>query len=314
MSHTHPVEGPGGAARGASDAARGTATARALWHSTAEVIGSRPEARWLVEVAVALDRDAFDAALDEPVTERMVAHLDVMVARYRAGEPLAYVLGRWSFRHVELAVDRRVLIPRPETELVAGVAIELAAAVGPARQVADLGTGSGAIGLALATELPLAGTTVWLTDASADALDVARANLAGIGRAATNVRVAEGEWFAALPEGARFDVIVSNPPYVADGSPDLATDVLDWEPPAALFAGPDGLADIRMLVAGAPDRLTPDGWLVLEIGHDQGPAVGALLDRAGYRDVEIRRDLADHDRIALGRCPAGSVSGRDVGA
>ena len=104
----------------------------------------------------------------------MVAHLDAMVARYRAGEPLQYVLGRWSFRHLDLAVDRRVLIPRPETELVAGVAIELAAAIGPPRLVADLGTGSGAIGLSLAAELPLDGTTVWITDASEDALAVAR--------------------------------------------------------------------------------------------------------------------------------------------
>jgi release factor glutamine methyltransferase len=274
-----------------------------LWAQTTEAVGARHEARWLVEVATALDGGELDAALDEPVTERMVAHLDAMVARYRAGEPLAYVLGRWSFRHVDLAVDRRVLIPRPETELVAGVAIELAAAVQPTRQVADLGTGSGAVGLALATELPLAGTTVWLTDASADALDVARANLAGIGRAAINVRVAEGEWFTALPVGAPFDVIVSNPPYVADDSADLAPDVSEWEPAAALFAGPDGLDDIRVLIAGAPDHLTSEGWLVLEIGHDQGAAVRALFERHGYRDVEIRPDLAGRDRIALARPP-----------
>lgn len=284
-------------------------TIGALWEATAQVV-ARHEARWLVEVAVALDGAEFDAALGEPVTERMVAHLDAMVARYRTGEPLAYVLGRWSFRHVELAVDPRVLIPRPETELVAGAALELAAAVGPTRTVADLGTGSGAIGLALASELPLEGTTVWITDASADALDVARANLAGIGRSARNVRVAAGEWFAALPADERFDVIVSNPPYVVDGSPDLAGDVERWEPAQALFAGPDGLADIAVLVAGAPAWLRPDGWLVLEIGHDQGPAVLDLMARAAYRDAEIRPDLAGHDRIALGRAP-GSVARRD---
>jgi release factor glutamine methyltransferase len=272
-----------------------------LWRQTTEAVGARHEARWLVEVATGLDGDELDAALAEPVTERMVAHLDAMVARYRTGEPLAYVLGRWSFRHVDLAVDRRVLIPRPETELVAGVAIELAASVQPVRRVAELGTGSGAIGLALATELPLAGTTVWITDASADALDVARANLAGIGRPATNVRVAEGEWFAALPAGEVFDVIVSNPPYVADGSADLAPDVSEWEPAAALFAGPDGLDAIRTLISGAPDRLAPDGWLVLEIGHDQGAAVGALFEQHRYRDVEIRSDLAGRDRIAIAR-------------
>lgn len=286
-------------------------TTRELWRQTAEVLGAGerpnwPEARWLVEVACSLHPAEFDAALDEPVTERMVAHLDAMVARYRTGEPLAYVLGRWSFRHVDLSVDRRVLIPRPETELVAEVAIGLAAAAGPPRLVADLGTGSGAIGLALASELPLDGTTVWITDASPDALDVARANLAGIGRAARNVRVAEGEWFAALPEGAAFDVIVSNPPYVAEGSPDLAAEVLEWEPAAALFAGPDGLDAIRALVAGAPAHLAPGGWLVLEIGHDQGAAVRHLLGLAGFTHVEIRPDLAGRDRIALGRAPVAS--------
>jgi len=277
---------------------------RELWAQTAGVV-ARHEARWLVEVACSLDATSFDAAVDEPATERMVAHLDAMVARYRAGEPLAYVLGHWSFRHVELAVDRRVLIPRPETELVAGVAIELAAAVGPTRLVADLGTGSGAIGLALATELALDGTTVWITDASPDALDVARANLAGIGRAARNVRVGEGEWFAALPADqlGRFDVIVANPPYVAAGSPDLAASVLEWEPASALFAGPDGLADIRRLVAGASEWLISGGWLVLEIGHDQGPAVNALFESHGYADGEIRTDLAGQPRIALARHP-----------
>lgn len=282
-----------------------TVTIRELWDRTTEVIGARHEARWLVEVATAVDGAEFDAALGEPVTERMVAHLDAMVARYRTGEPLAYVLGRWSFRHLDLAVDRRVLIPRPETELVAGLAIELAAQAGPERLVADLGTGSGAIGLALATELPLGGTTVWITDHSEDALDVARANLAGIGRPAANVRVAAGSWFTALPddERGRFDVIVSNPPYVAEGSADLAPEVLEWEPSTALFAGPDGLADVRVLAAGAPEWLAPGGWLVLEIGHDQGNAVADLLTAIGYRDVEIRPDLAGRDRIAVGRRP-----------
>lgn len=278
-------------------------TLRALWRQTTDVVGTRHEARWLCEVAAALDGAEFDAALDEPVTERMVGHLDAMLARSRAGEPLAYVLGRWSFRRLDLAVDRRVLIPRPETELVAGLAIELAARVGPTRAVADLGTGSGAIGLSLAAELPIDGTVVWVTDADDDALAVARANLAGLGRPAVNVRVGAGSWFEALPADVRFDVIVSNPPYVATGSPDLADSVLDWEPSSALFAGDDGLDAIRHLVGGAPRHLADDGWLVLEIGADQGGQVGCLLDDADYRDVEIRADLAGRDRIALGRRP-----------
>lgn len=279
-----------------------SATVRDLIGRTASVVGSRHEARWLVEVATGLDGPELDAEVDSPVTERMVAHLDAMVARYRAGEPLQYVLGRWSFRNLDLAIDRRVLIPRPETELVAGVAIELARTFEPTRRIADLGTGSGAIGLALADELPLDGTTVWITDVSEDALAVARANLAGIGRAAKNVRVAAGSWFEALPAGERFDVIVSNPPYVADASPLLARAVVDWEPAEALFAGADGLDAVRRLVAGAGDRLV-GGWLVLEIGTDQGPAVRELLTAAGFDEVEVRVDLAGHDRIALGRRP-----------
>ncbi|MFP5487055.1 MAG: peptide chain release factor N(5)-glutamine methyltransferase [Acidimicrobiia bacterium] len=276
-------------------------TVRQLIDQTASVIGARHEARWLVEVATSLDGAELDAAADEPATVRMVAHLDAMVARYRSGEPLAYVLGRWGFRRLDLAIDRRVLIPRPETELVAETAIGFARSVEPTRRVADLGTGSGAIGLSLATELPFEGTTVWITDVSEDAVALARANLAGIGRAATNVRVGAGSWFDALPEGERFDVIVSNPPYVADDSELLDDAVRDWEPAGALFAGPDGLDDVRALVAGAPDRLAPGGWLVLEIGADQGAAVRALLDAAGFVDVEIRPDLAGLDRIAIGR-------------
>jgi len=277
-----------------------------LWTQTTGVIGARHEARWLCEVATALDGQDFLLNLDERATDRMVAHLDSMVARYRAGEPLQYVLGRWSFRRVDLAVDRRVLIPRPETELVAEVAIELAREVEPPRSVADMGTGSGAIGLSLAAELPLEGTTVWITDLSEDALSVASANITGIGRAARNVRAALGSWFEALPPGERFDVIVSNPPYVAEGSPDLAQSVEEWEPVEALLAGPDGLDAIRILVEGAGKHLKDNGWLVLEIGADQGQAVRALYERAGFREIEIRQDLAGRDRIALGQSMNGA--------
>lgn len=278
-------------------------TLRALWDQTAEVLGARHEARWICEVASALDGEEFAAELDAPVTQRIVAHLDAMVARYRAGEPLAYVLGRWGFRHLDLAVDDRVLIPRPETELVADVAIDLAAAVGRPAVVADLGTGSGAIGLSLAAELPLDGTIVWLTDLDESAIGVARANLAGIGRPARNVRLGTGDWFEALPtpEELRFDVIVSNPPYVAVGSPDLADSVADWEPEIALLAGDDGLDAYRVIVPGARHHLADGGWLVLEIGADQGEALRSMLTDAGYESVEIRPDLAGLDRIAIGR-------------
>ncbi len=279
-----------------------TVTWRELWVETTSAVGDRSRARWLCEVASgSIDSDEFLARLDEPATVRMVGHLDAMAARLGSGEPLQYVLGEWQFRRITLAIDRRVLIPRPETELVAGVAIEKASVVGPMRMVADLGTGSGAIGLSLAHELPLGGTTVWITDISNDALDVARANIAGLGRAGVNVRVARGSWFDALPVELRFDVIVSNPPYVADGSIELDFAVADWEPHRALFAGPDGLDDIRPIVADAWTRLRSGGWLVVEIGADQGRSVASLLTAGGYTDVEIRPDLAGRDRIALGR-------------
>jgi len=278
-----------------------TSSWRQLLAETAGRVGDRPAARWLCEVASGADR--LDDVLDEPATQRMVAHLDAMLARYAVGEPLAYVLGRWGFRHLDLFVDRRVLIPRPETEVVAGVAIELVRAMPRPVVVADLGTGSGAIGLALADELPLDGVIVWLTDADGDALEVARANLAGIGRHGANVRIARGSWFAALPAATALDLAVANPPYVATGSPHVEQSVRRWEPHRALFAGADGLAAMRHLVADAPRWVRPEGWLVLEIGADQGDRVRRLLVDGGYEEVEIRRDLTGRDRVAIGRLP-----------
>jgi release factor glutamine methyltransferase len=286
----------------------GTITWRELLAETATTLDDRPAARWLCEVASGADD--LEGVLHEAATVGMVAHLDAMVARYRAGEPLAYVLGRWSFRHLDLAVDRRVLIPRPETEVVAGVALDLARSRPRPLTVVDLGTGSGAIGLALADELPLEGVTVWLTDVSADALDVARANLAGVGRRGANVRIAHGDWFAALPPAIAggLDVAVSNPPYVADTpSAPIDASVRDWEPYGALFAGPDGLDAIRRLIADGRDWIRPGGWLVLEIGADQGDTVVDLLRAAGYSDVSIRPDLAGRDRVAVGRWSPGDA-------
>ena len=288
-------------ARDTSDAV----TWRTLLNETIEVLGERPQARWICETACGLDGDEFLAELDEPATERMVAQLDAMVARYRAGEPLAYVMGHWSFRTIELMVDRRVLIPRPETEMVAGRALELARGVADQRRVVDLGTGSGAIGLSLAAELPIMGTEVWLTDYSTDAVDVARANAIGLGRAAANVRVVHGSWFDALPVDIRgeIDVVVSNPPYIADGDPEVAESVLEYEPHTALFAGDNGLDDVRTIARDARDWLRSGGWLVMEIGYQQGEAVKALLERFGYADVAIANDLTGRPRIAEGRNP-----------
>ncbi|MFM8389481.1 MAG: peptide chain release factor N(5)-glutamine methyltransferase [Actinomycetota bacterium] len=281
-------------------------TWRELLDETTELLGDRNEARWMCEEASGLDGTEFVAELDRPATQRMGLALQAMVGRRLAGEPLQYVLGHWPFRHIDLLVDRRVLIPRPETELVAETALGIAFAAHGNRgertvRIADLGTGSGAIGLAIANEMPNTGVEVWITDTSADALDVARANIAGIGRNAANVRVAFGEWCAALPDELRgsFDVVVSNPPYIAVDDADLDASVRDHEPHAALFSANDGLADVFAIAAQAREWLTCDGWLVLEIGHLQGVAVHAELERLGFANVEVKADLAGRDRIEV---------------
>jgi release factor glutamine methyltransferase len=169
--------------------------------------------------------------------------------------------------------------------------------------VADLGTGSGAIALGLATELGSVEATVWACDESPDALAVAQANLAGIGRAAVNVRVAEGSWYDALPPGlrGRLGLVVSNPPYLAPGDPDVEPAVRRWEPAGALFSGEDGLDALRRIVGGAPTWLEPGGAVTCEIGARQGPAVARLAEDAGLVDVRIEPDLAGFDRFLLAR-------------
>lgn len=286
-----------------NDEVEHSVTWRELLADTVAQLGDRQHARWMCEAASSTSPEEFAASLDHAATVRMVSHLDQMINRYRAGEPLQYVLGRWGFRRLDLLVDQRVLIPRPETEDVVEAALAVAREVRAPRVVVDLGTGSGAIGLAMADELPYEGTTVWITDASADALDVARSNLAGIGRSARNVRVAQGSWFEALPDEVVADVIVANPPYVAVGSPDVEPSVDQWEPRQALYAGQCGLDDITKIIDEAPNRLRQGGWLILEIGADQGEATLALLGRAGFVDVGIDHDSAGRDRIARGRTP-----------
>jgi release factor glutamine methyltransferase len=249
------------------------------------------EARWLVEEAA--------PDLDGPVSTRALAHVAAMLARRELGEPLQYVLGRWGFRTLDLLVDRRVLIPRPETELVAEAALAELRRLGGTVAV-DLGTGSGAIALSLAVEEKT--VQVWGTDRSADALAVARANVAGVGRAGARVRLVEGDWFAALPEELRggVDVIVTNPPYVAEGD-ELPPEVAAWEPSGALFAGADGLDDVRRIVAGAPTWLRAAGALVVEHAPSQATTIAELAAAAGFTDVEVRADLSGRPRVAIAR-------------
>lgn len=264
------------------------------------------DARWIVEEASGNEGASFLAGLDDPAIHRAVVRFDRMLARREAGEPLQYVLGRWAFRRLDLMVDRRALIPRPETEVVAGLAIDELDRVRSERTdppvVVDLGTGSGAIGLSVAAERP--GTSVWLTDRSADALAVARANLTGLpGRAATGVRLATGSWFAALPAElvGRLSVVVSNPPYVA-ASDELPAEVRDWEPEAALISGPSGTEALEVLVDAAPTWLVPQGALVLELAPHQGHEL-AEAARRRFVEVEVRADLTGRPRALVARRP-----------
>ena len=268
---------------------------------------ARLDARRIVERASGAEGAEYVLTLDEAATERGVHHFDTMLERRLTGEPLQYVVGRWGFRTLDLLVDRRVLIPRPETEVVAGVALDeldrlrpLVAEQGRPLVAVDLGTGSGAIGLSVAAERER--VDVWLTDVSPESLAVARANLAGLGRAATRVRIAEGSWFAALPDelvGA-VDVVVSNPPYVATGD-DLPPVVRDWEPPGALFAGHDGLDDLRVLVTESPRWLAPGGALVVELAPDQAATVMEIALDSGFGAAAVKPDLAGRERAVVAR-------------
>jgi release factor glutamine methyltransferase len=283
----------------------GTVTWRELLTLATDQLGDANEARWLCE-EVSGDRGAaFQAALGMAVTQRGMARFDALLARRVMGEPLQYVLGSWSFRTLELMVDGRVLIPRAETEVVAGVAIDLARNVDGVARVVDLGTGSGAIALSMAAELPIGSVEVWGTDLSHDALDVARANLAGLGRRGSAVQLVQGSWFEALPSELHgtVNVVVSNPPYIAAGDPDLASSVTEWEPHLALFATNDGLAAYDTIINDALAWLTSDGWLVLEIGYRQAAAVTERCTSVGFVDVATRQDLAGLDRVVLARRP-----------
>lgn len=261
------------------------------------------QGRLIVMRACGADGGEWASVSSEPATKRGVAAIDRMTARRLSGEPLQYVLGEWGFRNLDLYLDHRVLIPRPETEIVAGAALaELDRLSGEGDRpvlAADLGTGSGAIGLSLVTEHR--DVEVWLTDVSDPALAVARANTAGIGRAASRVRIAVGEWFDALPSERRgdFGVVVSNPPYVA-GHETLPSEVIDWEPRGALVSGPSGTEHLTILIREAPSWLHSDGALVLEMAPSQVASM-ATEARKSFAEVDVVPDLAGRDRAVVAR-------------
>lgn len=260
------------------------------------------DARWLLAHAAGRSQTWLYAHARDPAPDGVAARFEALVARRAAGEPVAYLTGTRGFWGLDLAVTPATLIPRPETELL----VELALARLPAgdAHVADLGTGSGAIALAIARERPHA--AVLATDASVDALAVARENAQALGL--PHVRFAHGDWYAPLA-GTRFDVIASNPPYIEDADPHLAHGDLRFEPASALSSGADGLDAIRILAAGALAHLAPGGWLLIEHGLAQGAAVRALFGQAGLVEVATARDLEARDRVTLGRAPGVQKSG-----
>lgn len=221
-----------------------------------------------------------------------------LVERRACGEPVAYLTGSREFFGLDLAVSNAVLIPRPETEILVEAALERLPA-GPC-MVADLGTGSGAIALAIAQARPDA--RVVAVDASPQALEVARTNAERLGL--RNVELREGDWCKGLAD-ERFDMIVSNPPYIRKDDPHLAQGDLRFEPAMALASGADGLEAIRAIVACTPAHLSPGGWLLFEHGFDQAEAVAGLMRTAGLIGIETLRDLFGHGRVTLGRTPVG---------
>ncbi|SDQ43672.1 [protein release factor]-glutamine N5-methyltransferase [Pseudoxanthomonas sp. CF385] len=265
---------------------------------------ARHEAEHLLLHVLGRDRAWLFAHGDAPLAATEAIAFEGLLQRRLAGEPVAYLVGRRGFWTLDLQVSPATLIPRPETERL----VELALARLPddtSLRIADLGTGTGAIALALASERPQA--RVIATDLSDDALTIARAN--GSANDLKNVEFRAGSWWTPVA-GERFHLIASNPPYIAEGDAHLAQGDLRFEPPAALSSGADGLDAIRMIVAGAPVHLLPGGWLLLEHGWDQGAAIRALMTAAGFVDVATETDLEQRDRVTLGRVTEGQDASR----
>lgn len=263
-------------------------------------VDARHEAELLLLHVLERPRSWLFAHATDPLAANDQAAFEALLARRVAGEPVAYLTGRRGFWTLDLEVDPATLIPRPETELLVELALERLPP-DQALQLADLGTGSGAIALALASERPRA--QVLATDASPGALAVAARNAAR--HELDNVRFAEGghDWYAPL-QGVRFDLITSNPPYIASNDPHLEQGDLRFEPSTALASGMDGLDDIRRIVDGGQAHLRPGGWLLIEHGWDQGAAIRALFEATGFAEVQTVQDLEQRDRITLGRRPA----------
>jgi release factor glutamine methyltransferase len=259
---------------------------------------ARLDAELLLANTLGQSRSYLRAWPERLLTDQQVQMLAMLVARRVAGEPIAHILARREFWSLDLVITPATLIPRPETELL----VELALAripVDVAWEIVDLGTGSGAIALAVARERPRCRVTA--TDVSAAALAVAQDNAQRL--AIVNVVFQQGAWYDGLGQQC-FDVILSNPPYIRVDDPHLQLGDVRFDPLSALVSGADGLDDLRVIVAGAPDHLRPGGWLLVEHGNDQDQAVRCLFTDAGLIEIQSVNDLAGHPRVTLGQMAA----------
>jgi release factor glutamine methyltransferase len=253
------------------------------------------EARTLLAHVLGCDRGWIAAHAEDELAAAQARLFEALARRRHDGEPVAYLTGRREFYGIELQITPDVLIPRPETELIVDLALERLGERDGTR-VLDLGCGSGAIALAIARHRPRC--NVLGVDVSLAAVELAQSNAQSL--AVANASFAESDWFARLPPQT-FDLIASNPPYVADDDVHLVEGDLRFEPPGALRGGIDGLVAIRAVVAGASAFLAPGAWLLIEHGYDQAAAVRSLLVDAGFVGVESRRDLAGIQRVSMGR-------------
>lgn len=257
----------------------------------------RLELRLLLEHVTGWTRTQLISRGDQELTSEQLASFEQMLVARLAGEPIAYLLGEREFYGRSFAVAPGVLIPRPETEHLVETAFEHCNRAAPLK-VVDLGTGSGILAVTLALEAPA--WSVCASDLSADALAIANNNAKALGAPVT---FSQGSWYQALPAGTRYDLIVSNPPYITADDPHLEQGDLRFEPRGALTDDADGLSCLRELANGARDWLLPGGWLMVEHGFDQGDAVRALFSAAGLAGVATVRDLAGLDRITIGQWP-----------
>jgi len=276
-----------------AEATQRIATANALAPREA-----RLEARVLLAHALGVDQ-AWLIGHDRDIpTSAQQDRIAALISRRAEGEPVAYILGEREFYGRRFKVTPDVLIPRPDTELLVDAALEKLPQDRPAH-ILDLGTGSGAIAITLALQRPF--SKVLAVDASSEALAVAQENAYQLG--APNVECIASNWYTVL-DVKNFDIIVSNPPYIAAPDPHLTSGDLRFEPHQALASGADGLNDLRQIISGAPAHLTEDGWLLLEHGYDQACAVTALLQHHGFDAIRTLQDLAGHDRVSVGCWPA----------